>query len=71
MVNGGGNTPIGLEVKGGTELDLFYVLPSLPDDVDGRDFFWFGREISGQQSAKLPVNGCPMVPNPYKQRWTF
>lgn len=45
MVNGGGNTPIGLEVKGGTELDLFYVLPSLPDDVDGRDFLVWQRNL--------------------------
>jgi hypothetical protein len=45
MVNGGGNTPNGLESKGGTELQTFYVLPSLPSDVDGRDFLVWQRNL--------------------------
>jgi hypothetical protein len=48
MVNGGGNTPNGLESKGGTAppTETFYVLPSLPSDpVDGSDFLVWHRQL--------------------------
>jgi hypothetical protein len=69
MVNGGGNTPKGLEAKGEPDSILqFFVLPSLPRGVDGRDFLVWQKNLGTAVSEASSEFGLSHGADPEPQR---